>query len=73
MGRQKVPYLTDVQISILRHIRAAIADHGDAPSLAELAAATGMGRSSVHYQLRELQAKGALVVEPHQARGIRLT
>jgi repressor LexA len=31
-----------------------------------------MRPSSVHYQLRELEAKGAIVREPHQARGIRL-
>lgn len=73
MSRRKTPYPSDTQVRILRQIREAIADRGEAPSLAELASATGLGRSTIHYQLRELQAKGALVVEPHQARGIRLT
>lgn len=73
MSRRKTPYPSDTQVRVLREIRAAIADRGEAPSLAELAAATGLGRSTVHYQLRELQAKGALVVEPRRARGIRLT
>ncbi|QNP67993.1 LexA family protein [Streptomyces genisteinicus] len=73
MSRQKTDHPSDTQVRLLRHIPSAIADRGEAPSLAELAAATGMARSSVHYQLRQLQEKGALAVEPHQARGIRLT
>jgi repressor LexA len=72
MARHKVEYLTDTQERILRHIRLAITDQGDAPTVAELADATGMRPSSVHYQLRELEAKGAIVREPGTARGIRL-
>jgi repressor LexA len=51
MGRHRVEYLTDRQEQILRHIRMAITDQGDAPTVAELAAAMGMRPSSVHYQL----------------------
>lgn len=72
MANHKVEHLTDRQEQILRHIRRAIAVEGDAPTVAELAAAVGMRPSSVHYQLRELETKGAIVRESGQARGIRL-
>lgn len=36
--------------------------------VAELAATVGMRPSSVHYQLRELETKGAIVREPGTAR-----
>lgn len=72
MANHKVEHLTDRQEQILRHIRRAIAVEGDAPTVAELASAVGMRPSSVHYQLRELETKGAIVREPGSARGIRL-
>ncbi|MEG8275796.1 LexA family protein [Streptomyces sp. AHA2] len=72
MARHKVEHLTDTQERILRLIRMAITDQGDAPTVAELAAASGLRPSSVHYQLRELETKGAIVREPHRPRGIRL-
>ena len=73
MGRQKVDYLTTIQERILRVIREHIADHGEAPTVLEIGAAVGMSsRSSVVYQLRELEAKGAIVRERRQPRGIRL-
>ncbi|MCM8552362.1 LexA family transcriptional regulator [Streptomyces sp. STCH 565 A] len=72
MVRRKVEYLTDTQERILGAIRAAITDEGDAPTVAEIAARVGLRPSSVHYQLRELEGKGAIAREPHQARGIRL-
>ncbi|MGW8719182.1 LexA family protein [Streptomyces althioticus] len=73
MARHKVEYLTDIQERILRCIRLAITNQGDAPTLAEIATAVGIRPSAVHYQLRELEAKGAVVRERHQPRGIRLT
>jgi SOS-response transcriptional repressor LexA len=73
MANRKVEHLTDRQEQILRHIRRAIAVDGDAPTVAELAAAVGMRPSSVHYQLRELETKGAIAREPGTVRGIRLT
>lgn len=72
MANHKVEHLTTTQERILRHIRMAITDQGDAPTVAELATAVGMRPSSVHYQLGELEAKGAIVRERGQARGIRL-
>jgi repressor LexA len=72
MARHRVEYLTDRQEQILRHIRMAIADQGDAPTVAELADHVGLAASTVHYQLLELEAKGAIVREPHRPRGIRL-
>ncbi|OUD04722.1 LexA family protein [Streptomyces swartbergensis] len=72
MVRHRVEYLTDRQEQILRCIRMAIADQGDAPTVAEIAAAVGVAPSTVHYQLQELETKGAIVREPHRPRGIRL-
>ena len=73
MGHFKVEHLTDVQERILRAIRTAIADTGEAPTLDEIGAAVGLGRSAVHYQLGELQAKNQIVREGRRPRGIRLT
>jgi repressor LexA len=74
MARYRVEHLTDIQERILRHIRTHIAEHGVAPSLDEIGAAVGLrSRSAVHYQLRELEAKHAIVREHGRPRGIRLT
>ncbi|WP_329469649.1 helix-turn-helix domain-containing protein [Streptomyces sp. NBC_01723] len=72
MVRRKVEYLTDTQERILGAIRAAITEQGEAPTVAEIASTVDLRPSSVHYQLRELEAKGAIAREPHQPRGIRL-
>ncbi|MEV6833519.1 hypothetical protein AB0N17_03140 [Streptomyces sp. NPDC051133] len=70
----RVDHLTDTQERILRHIRQAILDRGEAPTVAEIGAAVGMrSRASVHYQLVELETKAAIVREPGRWRGIRLT
>jgi repressor LexA len=70
---RRVDYLTPRQETILHVIRQAITDEGVAPTVAEIAERVGLRSwSSVHYQLRELEAKGAIVREPHQPRGIRL-
>ncbi|WP_461088008.1 LexA family protein [Streptomyces deserti] len=55
-----------------RCIRAAITEQGVAPTVAEIAGQVGLRPSSVHYQLRELEAKGAIVRKPRRPRGIRL-
>lgn len=69
----RVPHLTPIQERILRCIRQAIIDDGEAPTVREIAEAVGMSsRSSVHYQLVELEAKQAIVREPGRTRGIRL-
>ncbi|MFE6429396.1 LexA family protein [Streptomyces rochei] len=72
MARHKTEYLTDTQEQILRVIRLAITDQGDAPTVAEIAEQVGLRPSSVHYQLRELEAKGAIHRQPGRPRGIRL-
>ncbi|MFH8531464.1 LexA family protein [Streptomyces tendae] len=70
---RRVDYLTSRQEAILHVIRQAIADEGVAPTVAEIADRVGLRSwSSVHYQLRELETKGAIQREPGQARGIRL-
>ncbi|MDQ0758662.1 LexA family protein [Streptomyces canus] len=73
MAQHKVDYLTTTQERILRIIREAITENGDAPTVAEIASQVGMRPSSVHYQLGELEAKAAIAREPGQPRGIRLT
>lgn len=74
MGKTKVEHLTDTQERILACIRRAIVDSGEAPSVAEIGRAVGMrSRASVHYQLGELQSKGAIIRTPGEYRGIRLT
>ncbi|WP_432187526.1 LexA family protein [Streptomyces sp. Tue6028] len=74
MGHCKVEYLTDRQEAILRYIRDTIADTGEAPTMREIGAHVGLrSRSAIHYQLREMEAKGAIVRERHQPCGIRLT
>lgn len=73
MGRTRVDYLTVMQQQILRVVREYISEHGEAPTVAEIGAAVGMrSRSSVHYQLVELEAKQRIVREPGRSRGIRL-
>jgi repressor LexA len=73
MARHRVDYLTATQERILRYIREAIADQGEAPTVQEIGERVGMrSRASVHYQLGELEAKHAIVREPHRRRGIRL-
>ncbi|MFE1586993.1 LexA family protein [Streptomyces sp. NPDC058737] len=73
MSKHRVDYLTARQEEILHVIRQAITDDGIAPTVAEIADRVGLRSwSSVHYQLRELESKGAIVREPHQHRGIRL-
>jgi repressor LexA len=73
MGHYKVEHLTATQERILRCIRDAIAEQGEAPTVQEIGEQVGMrSRASVHYQLGELEAKHAIVREPHRRRGIRL-
>lgn len=72
MGHYKVEHLTERQETILRCIRHTIADRGDAPTVREISKAVGLAVGAVHYQLRELEAKGAIVRESGRPRGIRL-
>jgi SOS-response transcriptional repressor LexA len=73
MTQHRVDYLTAHQGRILGIIRRHITDTGEAPTVAEIRAETGRSAGGVHYQLRELEAKGAIVREPRRSRGIRLT
>ncbi|MFI2207061.1 LexA family protein [Streptomyces sp. NPDC020192] len=69
----RVEHLTDTQERVLRCIRQAIADRGEAPTMQEIGEAAGMrSRASVHYRLVEPETKQAIVREPGRARGIRL-
>lgn len=73
MGQHKVDYLTVTQERILRCIRQAITDEGEAPTVREIGDTVGLAVGTVHYQLRELAAKNAIARDPHRPRGIRLT
>ncbi|MFE2712200.1 hypothetical protein ACFXKI_09475 [Streptomyces mirabilis] len=73
MARNRVEHLTVTQERILRCIRTAIVEQGEAPTVQEIGERVGMrSRASVHYQLGELETKGAIVREPGRRRGIRL-
>ncbi|MFI9775748.1 helix-turn-helix domain-containing protein [Streptomyces sp. NPDC051956] len=51
--------ITERQRSVLAAIRAHIADHGEAPTVREIAAAIGLASpSSALYQLRRLEEAG---------------
>lgn len=59
---------------ILHCIRETIAAFGEAPTVREISQYVGMrSKSGVHYQLRQIEMKGRIVIEPGQNRGIRLT
>ncbi|MEH0442425.1 hypothetical protein QA811_01820 [Streptomyces sp. B21-102] len=73
MARPRSTHLTDLQERILGYIRQSIADRGEPPTFEEIGAEFGLrSRSAVAYQVEQMQAKGAIVREPHRARGIRL-
>ncbi|MFD3475926.1 winged helix-turn-helix transcriptional regulator [Streptomyces sp. NPDC058695] len=53
--------ITERQQSVVAAIRAPIADHGEAPTVREIAAAVGLtSPSSVLYQLRRLEEAGVV-------------
>ncbi|MFE2469692.1 LexA family protein [Streptomyces mirabilis] len=73
MARYRVEHLTDRQERIVRCIREWIVEHGEAPTVQEIGEQVGMrSRASVHYQLGQLEEKGAIVRQAGQWRGIRL-
>ncbi|MGW0602256.1 LexA family protein [Streptomyces sp. NPDC002776] len=73
MARPRVDYLTSTQEHILRCIRDAITDRGEAPTVAEIGQHIGLRSSaSVHWHLRRMEALGYIEREPYRARGIRL-
>ena len=72
MANHKVEHLTDRQEQLLRLVRMAITDEGDAPTVAELVVDRRGAHADRRGKLGELEAKNAIVREPHQPRGIRL-
>lgn len=62
MPRQRSDHLTDRQEKIARFIREWIADKGEHPTLSDIGAAMGFSaRSSVHYQLQQMEQLGAVM------------
>jgi repressor LexA len=73
MTRHRIEHLTPAQERILAYIRQSIVDRGEAPTLEEIGVEFGLrSRSAVHYQLEQMQRKGAITRVPHIPRGIRL-
>ncbi|KOV58093.1 hypothetical protein [Streptomyces sp. MMG1121] len=69
----RAEHLTDIQERVLRCIRQAIVDGGEAPTVREIEVEVGLrSQSSVYCQLVELETKRAIVRTPGRARGIRL-
>jgi repressor LexA len=65
--------LTLQQELILDCIRETIAATGEAPTVLEISRYVGMkSGSGVHYQLQQIEKKGAIIREPGRPRGIRL-
>ena len=59
--------------NLLEHIKSHILSHGYPPSIRELMAYTGMSSTNTVWRaLRDLEASGAITVEPGQSRAIRL-
>lgn len=64
------PPLTDKQARTLALLEALQAT-GLPPTVSELAAAAGVGRTAMHYRLHVLIAKGYLIHDPRKARSFR--
>jgi repressor LexA len=65
--------ITSRQSNVLAFIRARIERDGQSPTLEEIGDAMGIGHvSAVLKHVRSLEAKGRLVIESNQTRGIRL-
>ncbi|GAA1376759.1 LexA family protein [Streptomyces beijiangensis] len=62
--------LTDQQIRIARSAREYVAEHGEAPSMRELAAAVGLSSvATIAYHLQRMRERG----EPVATRGRRIS
>ncbi|WHM41108.1 hypothetical protein [Streptomyces sp. BPTC-684] len=55
-------HLTERQLRIIRSAREWVAEHGEAPSVRELAQAAGLSSpSSIAYQLKRIRERGVVV------------
>lgn len=73
MYGQEIPDLTPQQARILGCIQETIDAFGEAPTVREICRYVGMRSiSGIHYQLRQIEQKGAIVIERDRNRGIRL-
>ncbi|MET7609442.1 MarR family transcriptional regulator [Streptomyces avermitilis] len=71
--RRKLEYLSARQQEILACIRRWIVEHGEAPTVREIARTVGLSStSSVAYQLRQLEERGEITREAGQHRSARL-
>jgi repressor LexA len=62
------PLLSPTQVRVLNVIRDYYRANGYAPSLRDIAAATGLAVSGVQYQVGQLQAKGWIRRHPNRPR-----
>ena len=66
--------MTEQQARVLAFIRSFWADHGFAPSYANISENVGIAsRSGVHRVVHALRERGYLTLSPNRARAIRLT
>ncbi|MFJ9558455.1 hypothetical protein ACIRQQ_00225 [Streptomyces fuscichromogenes] len=72
MRRQETPDLAPQQARIPGRVQEAIDAYGEAPAAREICRYVGV-RSirSTHYQLRQIEQKGTIVIERDRNRGIR--
>ncbi|MFF3313004.1 LexA family protein [Streptomyces sp. NPDC002952] len=71
--RRKLEYLSARQEAILSCIRHSIVEHGEAPTVREIARTVGLSStSSVAYQLRQLEKRGEIRREGRRPRSARL-
>lgn len=69
-GRPLMHSLTDSQLRVLRELESWIAQHGNAPTVRELAEQLGMAAPSVSEQLRRLERNGYVKREPFKSRSL---
>jgi repressor LexA len=69
----RVDHPSERQEQIMKVIREAIVENGEAPTVREIGERVGLHSvSAVHYQLRQCEEKGLIVREQWRPRGIRL-
>lgn len=71
MSRRRNDHLTDRQEKIARFIREWVADKGEYPTLDDIGAEFGLSaRSSVHYQLQQMERLGAVTRDKDGGRNV---
>jgi len=64
--------ITARNAAVLESIRDYFRATGRAPTIGDLSAATGLGKTTIHYHLRRLKAAGRIIIRTSEPRGIEL-